>query len=458
MDLVASITRRIIAPAWAIWEGSPYLRHYRRILHTQYDSPGEIRRRQLDALRQLLKHAYETTHFWRTRFDEVNFQPANMQSLSDLSQIPLLTKNDLREHLDEMISDQYDRRALLCAQTSGSTGVPVTVFCDDSRRQFGRACTLRSDEWSGWRLGERIGAIWGNAAAEFRGRGWRGFLRNMLLHRIIYLDSLRIEEKSMRLFATALRRSQPPLIYGHAHSLYLFAKYLDARGQTDIRPRGIISSAMVLHDWERQLLEKVFQCPVTNRYGCEEVGLIACECEQHEGLHINADGIYLEVIRADGKPAAAGDSGMIVVTDLHNLAMPIIRYQIGDMGQLSDRVCRCGRGLPLLQRIDGRVADYVVTPSGRLVSGISLTDHFNTKVPGVIQMQIIQKKIDLFILRIVKDSDYGAASEKMINSLVRQHFGEESRYECEFVESILREPSGKFRFCISKVERPFWCV
>src|SRR5262249_36059664 len=147
-------------------------------------------------------------------------------------------------------------------------------------------------------------------------------------------------------------------------------------GGAGFRPRGILAAAMVLHDWERRTIEAVFDCPVTNRYGCEEVSLIACECERHDGLHINADGVYVEVLRHDGTPAAPGEAGAVVVTALANRAMPILRYQVGDMAVASDRCCPCGRGLPLLECIEGRVADYVVTPSGQLISGISLTENF----------------------------------------------------------------------------------
>lgn len=125
------------------------------------------------------------------------------------------------------------------------------------------------------------------------------------------------------------------------------------------------------------------------------------------------------------------------------------------MGQLGDRVCPCGRGLPLLERVEGRIADYVVAPGGKFISGISLTDHFNTKVPGVAQMQIVQEDVDRFVLRIVKADDFGPESFETIQALVTKHFGPESRHQCEFVDNIPREPSGKFRFCISKVAKPF---
>ena len=209
---------------------------------------------------------------------------------------------------------------------------------------------------------------------------------------------------------------------------------------------------MVLHDWERRVIEDVFHCKVTNRYGCEEVSLVACECEQHNGLHVNADGIYLEVLRRDGTPCAAGETGMIVLTDLANRAMPMLRYQVGDMGALGDRLCPCGRGLPLLEKIEGRSADYVITPRGEYVSGISLTDHFNTLIPGVVQLQIVQEELDRFRFRIVQRAGLRPGKPGDDWPSGRRAVRRNVRYECEFVDRIPQEPSGKYRFCISKVE------
>src|SRR5262249_582338 len=160
-----------------------------------------------------------------------------------------------------------------------------------------------------------------------------------------------------------------------------------SQGSFTIRPRGIISAAMVLHSWERKVIEEVFACPVTNRYGCEEVSLIACECERHEGLHINADGVFGEILRA-GQPAAPWVAGSVVVTDLANYAMPMLRYKVGDVAAFAQNRCSCGRGLPMLERLEGREADYVTTPTGELISGISLTENFAMLVPGIEQLQI----------------------------------------------------------------------
>jgi phenylacetate-CoA ligase len=193
---------------------------------------------------------------------------------------------------------------------------------------------------------------------------------------------------------------------------------------------------------------------VTNRYGCEEVSLIACECERHAGLHVNAEGVYVELLR-DGEPVPPGEPGSVVVTDLTNRAMPILRYQVGDVAVWSGRCCPCGRGLPLLERLEGREADYVLTPAGELISGISLTENFALHVPGVAQLQIIQETLQRFRFRIVRGPDFGPGSLRRIGELVLERFGPGVGFEIEHVERIPQEPSGKYRFCISRVANPF---
>jgi phenylacetate-CoA ligase len=455
-DWLTPVTRHLIAPAWARWERSPYLRHHRELLRTQFEPPERIRGRQWEKILSLVDHARRTTPFWRSRLHDAGLASEKLRSFDDFLAAPILTKADLRAHAAEMLSEPYRGATLQRKQTSGSTGTSVAIVVDEDAQQFKRACTLRSDEWSGWRLGERVAALWGNP--EYLQHGWRGRLRNTLLQRTIYLDTLKFDEAAIARFATALERRPPSLLFGHAHSLYLFAEFLRNRRRFAARPRGIISTSMVLHDWERRAIEEVFQCPVTNRYGCEEVSLIACQCERHKGMHINADGIYLEVLRSDGTPCRPGEPGAIVVTDLMNRAMPMIRYQVGDMGVLSDQPCPCGRGLPLLERVEGRIADYVVTRRGELISGISLTENFALLVPAVAQLQIVQEEVDRFVFRIVRGPDFGDQSENIIGTLARERFGPDVRYQCQYVDKIPQEPSGKYRFCISKVPNPFTMV
>jgi phenylacetate-CoA ligase len=322
---------------------------------------------------------------------------------------------------------------------------------DEDCGQWKRAVTTSYDRWAGWDIGERIGAIWGNPECY---QNWRAYLRNLLLTRHIPLDTLKMDPDTMRKYHATLLRKKPVILFGHAHSLFLFAQFMEQNGLSGIRPKGIISTAMVLHPFERQTIERVFGCRVTNRYGCEEVSLIACECP-HGNMHLNCDSLIVEFIR-DGKPVAPGEPGAIVVTDLTNYGMPIIRYKIGDVGVPSAKTsCPCGCSYPMLESLEGRVADYVVTPDGSYISGISLTENFAMQLPGIKQLQIVQEAIDRLVFRVVKGEQFSNQTLLDLDRLAKERFGNRMHYQVEYVDSIQSESSGKYRFCISKLSNPF---
>jgi phenylacetate-CoA ligase len=454
------LNRSVMQPLMARRERSHHLEHLRALRETQYDPPEVIRARQLRALQAQLKHAYATVPYYRAAWDKAGVHPDDVKSFADFEAFPVVTKADIRRHERALVSSEFDIDTLRVKRTSGSTGVPLTIYIDEPAVQFKAACTIRSDEWSGWRLGQRVAKVWGNP--EYRHFGLKGRLRNYFLDRAVYLDTLDLNEARLAEFTAAIRRHRPGLLFGHAHSLYLLACHLKKARVLDVRPNGIISTAMLLHDFQRAVIEEVFARKVTNRYGCEEVSLIACECEEHSGLHVNADSVYAEVLANPDRQGGGGDHplpdgrgspGKLLVTDLVNRAMPLIRYQIGDVVVPTDRLCACGRGLPLIERVEGREADYVLTPAGRLISGISLTENFALHIPGTAQVQIVQESLTELRIRIVPDEAFGDASRAKIAALVAETFGPAVRFAVELVDAIPQEPSGKYRFCISKVAR-----
>jgi phenylacetate-CoA ligase len=446
--MIALLNRRLIQPLMAWRSGSQHLHFLRQLKQRQFDDPETIQKRQFDSVRALLLHAYGSVPHYRAHFCEQHIHPLDIKRLEDLALLPILTKADIRARGKSLRSSSYADQPLILKKTSGSTGVPLEIVVDRASIEWKTACTIRSDEWSGWRLGRRVAKVWGNP--EYRKQGFKGQLRNYFVDRARYLDTIGIDDDRMRNFARSLRRQQPSLLFGHAHSLYLLACFVKRNLPGSIRPDGIISTAMLLHDWQRDVIERAFGCKVTNRYGCEEVSLIACECEQHRGLHLNADSLYAEVI-PDRPGSEESGEGSLVVTDLTNLAMPLIRYKVGDVVVKSDRRCACGRGLPLIERIEGREADYVLTPAGKLISGISLTENFALHIQGAAQVQIVQEEICYLRLRMVSDDKFGADSRRQIDDLVINTFGPAMRYDVELVDAIPQEPSGKYRFCISKV-------
>jgi phenylacetate-CoA ligase len=436
------LNRHVIHPLVALKGRSRHLDFLRLLRQTQFDPPEVIRARQLAALKVQVQHAHDTVPYYQAAWRKAGVHPTDVKSLADLEAFPVLTKVDIRKHEPALVSTAFDAAKLRVKRTSGSTGVPLSIRIDEPAVQWKTACTIRSDEWSGYRLGQRVAKVWGNP--EYRQFGLKGRLRNFLVDRAVYLDTLNLTEERIGEFVASIRRHRPGLIFGHAHSLYLLACSLRKRGVADVRPNGIVSTAMILHDWQRTVIEQVFDCPVTNRYGCEEVSLISGECELHQGLHVNADSVYTEVEPRTGK---------LLVTDLTNRAMPLIRYQIGDVVVGSGRACRCGRGLPMIERVEGREADYVLTPAGSLISGISLTENFALHIPGTAQVQIVQESLHFLRIRLVADDDFGDDSRRKIAELVGNTFGPGVRFEVELVDAIPQEASGKYRFCISKVAR-----
>jgi phenylacetate-CoA ligase len=398
-------------------------------------------------LRDIVAYAGEHSAYYRRLFAGRGFDFRNFD-LSTFRSLPLLTKADIRASTDAMLSDEYPRESLGFHKTGGSTGVSLTTYFDRQWLEIRTADAMRSNQWAGCYHGMSFAAIWGNPSPVTTVKGW---LKAKLLERSIVLDTMQINAASIAKFVAEWRREKPEVLFGHSHSLFMLAKFLAEQKITDLRPVGIISTSMMLLPTERAVIESVFGCKVTDRYGCEEVGLIGCECEQHRGMHLDIEHLFIEFLRADGTEAAPGEEGAIVITDLLNKGMPFIRYRIEDVGVPSDRTCACGRGLPLMERVIGRVADYLKRPDGSLVAGVSLVERTLTAIDGIEQMQIVQPALHELVLKVVPAPNYSAASEQQLLNEFQSVFGAGVNVRVEQVAQIPQENNGKFRFSICRI-------
>lgn len=442
------LSKKVLYPLWDIKDRSIKLKALRELEQTQWLPEAKLKARQWERLTDMLREAYDNCVYYKTEFDRNQIDPSLIKSPEDFLRIPILTKKKIQTNLDQLLSKRYYKSELISAKTGGSTGTALKLFFNKQCEEMRNAAAIRSDRWAGWDLGVKKGALWGNPPTA---RTWKEKIRTALYDRVIYFDTMDVSEKSLADFVNQWRRYEPSVIFGHSHSIFILAKFLAEKKIEDLRPKGIISTSMMLMPSERALIEKVFLCKVTNRYGCEEVGLIACECEKHEGLHLNVDHLYVEFIKEDGTPAKAGEEGHIVVTDLINRGMPLIRYKVEDVGVPVRRKCSCGRGLPLLEKVSGRVADFLKKSDGSLVAGVSLVERTVTAIKGIQQMQIVQEEIDHLTLNVVRMKDYDTDSEKKLVGEFKDVFGEKIKIEVNYVERIRQEPSGKYRFSICKV-------
>lgn len=436
-----------LEPAWDLYEGSIRLRTLRALRRTQWESPEAVRKRQDEALRTIIAHAAATCPYYRDAWAAAGIDPAAIRTAADLARLPILAKDDIRRNGDALVSTRHRKQDLRRAKTGGSTGVSLEIYCDEPGIQRRAAAALRSDEWSGWRLGQPTAAVWGNPPVA---RTFRNRLRAALKDRYIYLDTMRLDGPAIDRFLEQWRRLRPGLLFGHAHSLFILAEHLRDHGQR-LDPRGVIATSMMLLEPERRVIEQVCGVPVTNRYGCEEVSLIACECEQHHGLHLNADHVVTEFLRDDGTPCAPGEDGRLVVTELVNLGQPLIRYELGDRGVPADRACPCGRGLPLMEQVTGRTADFLWAEGGYRVQGISIIENTLTRLPGIRQMQVVQDEPLQLVVHLVPGPGWGDDVAAELATTLRGILGQGMRIDLRPADRIPQEANGKYRFTICRV-------
>jgi phenylacetate-CoA ligase len=429
-----------------------YLQQYEA---SQYYHREWHEERTFEALQRLIAHAIKECPYYRTRFQEKNITPGDIHSFDDFASLPILEKRDIQLHRDEMVAESWPRNDLRQNQTGGSTGTPISFYLSRDRQWSQAGATWRHNRWAGYDFGEKIALVWG-APRDIPLNSWKRRLRNLVLDRTLYLDTANITEAKLRSFHDALKKFRPKVIQAYARSLTLLARYIKSHGYQAYQPHSIITSAEALDQSDRVLLEDVFNCPVFNRYGCREFTVVASECEEHQGLHLMAEGLYVEVVRGN-RPVAPGEMGELLVTDLLNLAMPMIRYRIGDMGTLDNSPCPCGRGLPRLRNVEGRITDFIVGTDGRLVSGVFLATYVVAQRPSLGQVQLWQNKRDAILYKIARPegNPVDKVDREYLTTETRKYLGGDMKIEFESVGELKSEPSGKFIFCRSNVVHDF---
>jgi phenylacetate-CoA ligase len=438
----------LVEPAWDYYERSVRLKTFRELQRSQWWDSNRLESLHRNRLAAIVNHACSTSKFYRERFADAGIDPKGVRDIGDLSSLPLLTKRDVRERASDVLSTDYRVEDLVPAKTGGSTGVALRVYCDRRGVERRNGAAMRGNTWSGWRLGQSVAAVWGNPPVP---RTWRNRLRAALKDRFIYLDTMHIDDDAIAQFVREWQTLKPGLLYGHAHSVYILAEALRGRNE-GIRPKGIVTSSMMLLSHERRLIEEVFGVAVINRYGCEEVSLIACQCEQHGSFHLNHEHCAVEFLRDDGQPCLPGEDGRIVVTEFVNRGMPMIRYEVGDRGTPGEGLCPCGRGLPLMDGLTGRVADFLRALDGSRVAGVSLIENTLTRFGSIEQMQIVQDDGRKLRINLVPASGYDNDTEQSLISVMKRALGQAMQVDVVKVASIPQEPSGKYRFAICTLD------
>ena len=411
-----------------------------QLLHNQTLSRAQLLIQQQHALSAIIQHAYSNTPYYHEKYAQ---SPRNNAHELVADSLPILQKDDVVQHMDEMLARDIDKRTLSIGNTGGSTGKPVSFYYDQHKHELMRAGMCRSYMWSGWKPGQKILNFWGARQDIQQGSSSSKKYRDYIAAEKT-IAAHEYTEAQLHEWANTIRSYQPVLLQGYASILAELSRYIIANNiQMPNTILGIYSTAEVLYDWQRTLMEQAFRCKVFNQYGSREIPNIACEC-RHGNQHIFTDMVYLE-------SQAINDEDRLIITSLSNRVMPFIRYDIGDSGKLKDGDCACGSPFPMMEIGLCRSNDLIKTRSGKSIH----PSYFNRLLYGqtdIRQYQYIQNELDKMTLNIVSPTRLGIDTINSLKESLRRDIDENMLLEINYVEEIKRSTSGKHRFVISTLK------
>lgn len=426
------VKRRHTLQYWADFEQSQWWSPERQVQH------------QAAALRSLMQHAWETCPYYRETWQELGLFPHRLHSPDDLRAWPLITRETIRTHRTQMRTTAPCQ--LMSKSTGGSSGEPLHFDLSSDSNDRRTAMMFRGYGWAGGEPGSKQLYVWGGPLSTVS--TWKRW--KMQLHAKIerhhVINCFEFTPERMKAHFEALNRYRAEVIVAYTNPLYEFARFMDENKLTPASPQSIIVGAEKLHDFQRELLQRVFRAPVYETYGSREFMLIGAECNRHTGLHLSQENLLVEILDDNGQPTPAGEEGNIVITDLFNYGMPFIRYVNGDRAVAGFSECTCGRSLPLLSKVTGRKLDTLETPDGRKVPG-EFFPHLIKEFPAVRRFQVVQDCRERILLKLVAPAFSETDRDRLLRA-VRECAGTVVKLDLSLVEEIPLTGAGKLKVVV----------
>lgn len=437
------LLRSMVLPAGDRVFGQRMMRRLRLLEKAQWWDPARVEAEQTRALSTLVDVAYREVPFYRELLDGAGVDPRDVTGKEALRRIPLVTKDMLRPRYPEATTRATGQRTYE-ACSSGSTGQNFCVREDMETAGWYRASFLLALEWSGWKIGVPHLQT-GMTLDRGSDRRWKDRLL-----RCHYVSAYDLSDANLDRCLEEIDRHGLQYVFGYPGSLYFLARRAATRGWN--RPlRSAVTWGDMLHPHYRREIETAFRTRVFDTYGCGEGFQIAAQCGTGSSYHVHSLDVIVEYVGDGGHPVAPGEPGNIVVTRLHAGPMPLIRYMVGDSGVApAGRRCACGRGFELMEGIQGRSGDVVVTPSGN-----RLIVHFFTGIleyfRGIVTFQVVQEDRDRIVVRIVPGPGFSTTTAGEVRGRLEAHGLTDMRIEVDVVAEIPKPKSNKHRFILSRV-------
>lgn len=406
---------------------------------------------QKQRLFNLLDSSVHTIPYYINWSKEHNIRLSHDRINQQLTQFPIMTKEILRKQYDDLYNLNNTKKYRFNT-SGGSTGVPVRLIQD-------RRYIMESGRWldsiPGHLMGDKVIKLWGSEKEILEcKKDWKQRLLNKAFNREILLNTFKMTEDTMIQYIHTINRFRPDTLICYVQSAYELARFAEKHSYEIQPPKRIIVSAGTLHEEARNKIETVFQSKVYNRYGSREVSDIAIECERQNGLHINIFTQFVEILDENDNPVPTGMPGRIVITNLVNYTMPLIRYDIGDIGIMGECSCSCGRNLPKLKMVKGRTVNQFRLRNGTIVDGEYFT-HLFYGIDAIIKFQVYQRDYDDILISIIKDDSLEFDWTPFISgtcSKIKLVMGDSCEIHFNFVTDIPTLPSGKYIYTYSAIK------
>jgi phenylacetate-CoA ligase len=375
-----------------------------------------------------------------------------LNSTSDLTNLPYLEKDLLKENLYfDLFAENHDKRDMHKITTSGSTGTPLTIYADRFQLEVRFASTLRALEWTGWRFGDKQARLWHQKIGMSFSQIVKEKLDAFLLRRM-FIPAFEISSGSIESMISRIEKFRPKLIDGYAESLNFLASYLKGRGGLSFEPIALMSSAQSLPDDSRKTIEEALGARVFDKYGSREFSGIAYQCAESRDYHVVSESYIVELL-VGGRAAVPGEIGEVVVTDLNNYSVPLIRYRIGDLAKAVDNSspCPCGRQQPRIGQIQGRTQAIVYCADDLWIPGTFFAHFFKDHSTVVSMFQIHQELKGEFTLRAVKAPGWTDSGMETVMQKLYEVIGQNTKVKIVFVDVIPLLATGKRSPVVSEV-------
>lgn len=404
---------------------------------------------EANKLSALLLHARESVPYYRRLFARHDPFGSAGVDYDKFGQLPLLTKADIRANLNELVSTRLDGNRLDPNSTSGSTGEPLSFFTDLRSKSYRKAAVARNRKWVGVENGDPVARLWGSDIDAQKAASLRGKVHSYIT-RELFLSAYDLDDARVIAYSQAIRRHHAKLLIGYPSVLATFGEFCRDRAIEFPSVSAVVCSAEALQPFQRESIESCFSAPLYNRYGCREVGDIAQEVPDFPGLVVNSDRIHVEILGESGEACGPETVGNIVITDLDNYGMPLIRYQTGDRGSWSAPDTETALPYPVLGSVEGRSLDVVIAPSGNRIGGTFWTILLR-KRPGIKAFRIVQDSISSISIQFIRMPGISDIDIPYFEAKIREKCGPEMAIEFDEVAEFDIPPGEKFRLVKSTV-------